>query len=525
MKKYIISTWLFISIFVGSECFATNWYVDNAAGGTNAGTSWTNAWTSFAGIVWGGAGVKAGDTLYISGGTVSKTYNATLTVGASGTSGNIITIKKGIDSGHNGTVIIDGQSTRNNGIIIGAHPYVTIDGFELKNFVGANGTGAIDGSSASANYITITNCSIHDNGDSGVDGGVYVHAPTGIGLYAAGSYWVVTHNTFYNNYNIQVSHSTIASHNEYAYNTFMDKSAWAIVPSSSYLDLHDNTFIDCGKFYLPFPPHVNCIWIFLNDNNMTSHDTKIYNNLIYMTGTYNYPTESMTAAIQIAANYVETNMAYDGIYIYNNTLVNIPAFTAIALSSKNVSMSNVGIYNNSIYQPIYPAGTNVGAIGIFGGTGGSLPYYQAYTNVNIKGNVLKVGNSLAILVPYDNFTNMVIDYNNYYSLNSEPFIAGTPVTNHFYNWSNWQAVGYDTHGKGPQSDPLYVDASTTTHNLHLGIGSPCMDAFPTAQAPTSLFTTDIDGTTRPVGSAWDMGAYEYTSGTSRPAPPTNLRIQ
>ena len=49
---------------------AASWYVDNAAGGANSGSSWANAWTSFAGIQW--ASIQPGDTLFISGGSTGS---------------------------------------------------------------------------------------------------------------------------------------------------------------------------------------------------------------------------------------------------------------------------------------------------------------------------------------------------------------------------------------------------------------------------------------------------------------------
>ena len=84
------------------------WYVDNTASGANNGTSWTDAWQTIASINY--ASVNAGDTIYISGGSTSKTYNESFALPLSGTAGNLITISTGQDAGHNGIVIMNNSS-------------------------------------------------------------------------------------------------------------------------------------------------------------------------------------------------------------------------------------------------------------------------------------------------------------------------------------------------------------------------------------------------------------------------------
>ena len=88
-----------------------------------------NAWKSFSAINWGS--IRAGDTLYISGGSVSQTYTEAWSVGAAGSNGNAITIAVGQDSGHNGTVIFDFNGDGDNSTrtaITAQHSYITFDG-------------------------------------------------------------------------------------------------------------------------------------------------------------------------------------------------------------------------------------------------------------------------------------------------------------------------------------------------------------------------------------------------------------
>lgn len=95
------------------------WYVDTNATGANNGVSWADAWKNTTDIKWNL--VKPGHTIYISGGT----YTSGLVIGASGSSGNPITVKTGIQApdsgGHGGKVSLPGISIR-------GHDHVVLDG-------------------------------------------------------------------------------------------------------------------------------------------------------------------------------------------------------------------------------------------------------------------------------------------------------------------------------------------------------------------------------------------------------------
>jgi hypothetical protein len=69
--------------------------------------------------------------------------------------------------------------------------------------------------------------------------------------------------------------------------------------------------------------------------------------------------------------------------------------------------------------------------------------------------------------------------------------------------AQWRALGYDVHSIIATPAQLFVNASTDDY--HLKAGSPAINVG----TPLNDVTDDLDGNPRPIGPAYDAGAYEY----------------
>ncbi len=94
--------------------------------------------------------------------------------------------------------------------------------------------------------------------------------------------------------------------------------------------------------------------------------------------------------------------------------------------------------------------------------------------------------------------------------NVADFLTGSNNSTFTYQYCNFFNNGFTSPtGTGNISaDPLFANQSAGDY--HLQANSPCIDAGTSSNAPA----TDFEGTTRPQGSGFDMGAYEYNNGAS-----------
>lgn len=173
--------------------------------------------------------------------------------------------------------------------------------------------------------------------------------------------------------------------------------------------------------------------------------------------------------------------------IYNNLIYDCEQ-TGIKIgattTTSGADVSGVKIWNNTIATN-WTDGIAIGASGS-----------RTITIAEMKNNVV-VSNGNYDVELSGTVTLSACDYNLYSRKSGNGWYSGGAGK----SWAQWQALGYDAHGMN--ADPALVGGG----NYALQATSPAKDAGVTIAS----FSTDILGTSRPQGSAWDIGAYEYNA--------------
>jgi hypothetical protein len=245
-------------------------------------------------------------------------------------------------------------------------------------------------------------------------------------------------------------------------------------------------------------------------------NTKVSDNLFYNS----YPITYGFTSGMIHFKSEGGGGGFDGIDIYNNILFNPDAKSA-DISNKYGYIKNMNVYNNTTYSP---GGATTWAFSSASGTPESWVNFRFVNNIVMAAGT---GNMIQVPLASQMSGDIVIDYNNYYTLAPKPFyeVDGILKRQSQRSWDYWKTtLGYDTHSSPTiKSNPLFVDATVGDNfNLRLQPESPCKDTGTVGPG------IDFAGTLRPQGAAWDMGAYEFTIREplqQLPLPPSNLRIQ
>jgi hypothetical protein len=230
------------------------------------------------------------------------------------------------------------------------------------------------------------------------------------------------------------------------------------------------------------------------------HDNEIFNNT--MTGVALGGSDGNTDFVQDATLY--NNLIWNN---SNGASADHMIFGGIELDGLDANDGAYYIYNNTFYEDS-PAHSGIAA-------GGEIAFAtNGPKSASLEDNIFYTSPGAPCYLYFDDNTaqmaSRVTFSNNLY------FNAGNGPTGCNYNVGS-VAVGKDA--KAVNANPNFVSAAT--QNFHLSSGSPAIDA-----GMNTGVVTDFDGVTRPQGSAFDIGAFEFISGStvSQPAPPTNVRV-
>ena len=470
--------WL-LMVHTASVASAALWYVDNAAAGSRNGTSWANAWTNLNAIT----GTAAGDTVYISGGTTSKTYRDPYWWPANGTAGNPITYKVGQDSGHNGLAIFDGNlgSTTNSTWLYGNLKHVTISGDYLgqPKMLVTNSTMSVNCDNASdfvLDRIIMDNVIRFNPGTNITLSGVSVKVPA---LISVAIVWNV--------------YQPAAGPMSYTNNVIRQCSIY--VPASSNHSAWGSDGISGGQCTTAVSNLFSTYYV-TNDTEWQHGDG--WQNL---GGSWCQITANTFENFGNYSIYWELFGSCTNIQVHNNVFRNSEVYpnsngtpVGVAIGPQGVSgktFSNFIVANNSFSDFFGRAAITIGQVT----TTNTYITCLIVNNAAINSDPLEFYNSSASVA--NTYTNGVfIGYNK-----SDPRTDGSATFNigqmvspgggttfSFTSWTKLSAAN-DLHITG---------ADTAAKDVGFDL--------------SSYFTTDADGNTR--SGTWDIGAFEYVPSTT-----------
>jgi parallel beta-helix repeat protein len=216
-----------------------------------------------------------------------------------------------------------------------------------------------------------------------------------------------------------------------------------------------------------------------------------------------------------------------GVVIEGNTIYNGRQNGISMDGVQNTTIQNnliFGVSNNAVRGFLIdgaqgPANMRVINNTLIAGSGWAVKFSDDRGGHVVFNNILLTGSSSSGSLSVGS-SSVVSDYNavvNRFSRDDDSSVISL---------SSWQGGGDDTHSTVTTSTALFVNPSA--NNYHRKDGSPAADTGTATLGSISAPATDIEGAGRPLGSAYDMGAYETQAGggsvPTAPRPPTNVRI-
>jgi hypothetical protein len=491
MNKYCV---IILIILIPSVCCGATYYADHSGGSdTNNGMSTTNPWKHVPGMS-GCSGTCAttnalpGDTFVFKGGetwTLHGADTSILIVPTSGTAGNKITYMSGqrleIPWGTDHPVF-DGGGVAGAKVIyaITARSNITIDGIKVINAgysVDGSGNGIF---MAGGSNVEIRNCLLDTNA---VNALAFSTSIAGNGFY-------FHHNTIRNSGRIHI-----------------------LIGNATYDDIriYNNLHEGLGN-YDPKSYHGDGFMI--GADNTTTYgitNLRIFNNKFY--GNWS---SGATAAIYLNGTGNDGSALYStkDVYIYNNVIAfenntcASPPFSPGAITVYSGRHSNVNILNNTISGD---ACTTNAITGIF---------LALVVNANVKNNIIS-GVDNAVIISSAATGTITVDSNLFNTVYGNHLIWDERKSSRYDTCAAAWAAGFGTTycaSADPKFTMIPSGGVTGSGNWTIRANSPAKGNGANLGA---YFNTDLRGTPRPPGAAWDIGAYQY--GSTSLGAPSNFR--
>lgn len=308
------------------------------------------------------------------------------------------------------------------------------------------------------------------------------------------------------------------TYNEVAYNEIKNVEKKGISGGSighGYSDIHNNLVYWTGG-YTDQIDHGIVIG---------GHDHKIYNNIVW--------TDTDTGGYAIKFDGESGGADCYGGQIYNNLILRWGIGIGVMDCQGSTLIANNTIYNQNAGSIGSTSASGKHGIAVSVGGGGATP------NTIVRNNIIyypAIGASYAhMLYLNGSCTNTTITNNLFYhSGNNERFrVGGTSALTMSYMENTWSGSGGNLFQNNIIANPSFSGGVHTVSNLpYAGFninGYPVRSglsilansvAVSSGYNMSAYFNKDILGVSRPQGSAWDIGAYEY--GGTTPTPTTGL---
>ena len=461
LKSAFFLTTLFLFLFL-DNLNATNYYISTASSGSGAGTSWANA-TAYTSFDW--SQITGGDTVFIDGGSSGITYNHIAYIENVNPTSQVV-ITKGKDTGHNGRVtFIPYDYTIGWAFQLKTCSNIKLADLSFKCLLTAVTTETKILYLKNGHHNVIDNCIVESGGDG-----------SGIVLYAEALDTIKNCTiTIDDNNNPNIQDAI----------RFENGGAGGDVVIGNYISMK-------GRNSIPHKDVLQTAGI----GSSYNYQTIFANNFVWVQAPKGDETQGLFFADFVSGGS-NRFLVYNNIFVMDAWKNNQPI---IIQGNNGNSHQSLRVFNNTI---------------VLGNSSIAIPFFFGYIDtLEIKNNIVVADSGVKFMYGfYGSGDNLGLIPSK--SITNNRLWARGGIGNKMYseaslNWGAWKSLGYDA-----QSDTGMVSFvnkwGTNATDYKLVTGSKGIGG---AIDLSTYFTTDILGAKRPIGAAWDMGAFQYSSGVS-----------